>query len=110
MYDATLLELSALSNGTATTVYVGGDVDIATVQRFHAFLHEQLDYTRVLLKVDLADVTYLSPEGLRTLVDLRAHCARRRIIMVMGECSPVALHMFELADLGGVLFGQESTA
>jgi anti-sigma B factor antagonist len=93
--------------GISTVVRVAGGVDLATAPRFAAFLREQLEQTRAVLMVELLDVTYLGSCGLSALLSVREECARRRVDLVFGECSPIVRRAFEVSGLTEVFLGAQ---
>ncbi len=107
MDDGAPLELTARATGAVTIVYVAGEIDISTSERFQSFLGEQVGHEPDVLTVDLADVTFVGSEGLRVLIWLQTECTGRRIRLAIGECSTTVLRAFELTGLTAVLLGDE---
>ncbi|MEV6239345.1 STAS domain-containing protein [Lentzea sp. NPDC051838] len=110
MPDSAPLELSALSDGAATTVHIAGEIDLATADEVQSFLREQLDGTTEAITLRLAEVTFIGSEGLRILIWLRAECARRQVGLVVGDCSPIVVRTFGLCGLTEVFLGEQDTA
>lgn len=104
------LELSASNTGVSTVVRVAGEVDLLTASRFEEFLLDQLAGTHTVLMLDLADVTYLGSAGLSVLLSVRRECERRRVDLVLGQCSRIVLRAFEVSGTTEVFFGDDGTA
>ncbi|GAB2850046.1 STAS domain-containing protein [Lentzea nigeriaca] len=102
------LELTADHVGSSTVVQVAGEIDLATAPAFEAFLRDQLARTRAVLMVDLSGVDYLGSAGLRALLAVRAECDRRRVDLVLGECSFIVRRAFEVSGLTGCFLRGES--
>jgi anti-sigma B factor antagonist len=108
--DATRIELSADHLGVSTVVRVAGEIDLVTAPKLKAFLLEQLDHTHAVLMVEMSGVNHIGSAGLRTLLEVRAECDRRRIDLVFAECSFIVLRTFELSGLTGhFLRGDDAT-
>ncbi|MFC3896770.1 STAS domain-containing protein [Lentzea rhizosphaerae] len=102
------LRLTADHRGVSTVVSVAGEIDLATAPKLEAFLREQLDHTHAVLMVEMSGVNHMGSAGLRTLLEVRAECDRRRIDLVFAECSFIVLRTFELSGLTGFFLRGEN--
>lgn len=79
--------LSIVEDGQHVLVTARGDVDVESVQAFHDGLRRAVARRPAAIRIDLAQITFLGSEGIRTLVLLYESAA--------GHPPPLAIHAGE---------------
>jgi anti-anti-sigma factor len=94
-----LLELEVHNQGTTRLVTLTGEVDIATVDRAYAVLHEAFDGQAETVVLDLSPVTFMDSGGLHLVLDATRAAAARDVRFVVLPGPPDVRRVFDLADV-----------
>jgi anti-sigma B factor antagonist len=97
------LSFSKREKGTAVTVSVAGELDIATRLTFEAYLDEVLSAGPGEIIIDLSRLSFVDAGGLRALVALRARAERQQTPLVLTGVSVRTLRILKIAGLDGHL-------
>jgi anti-anti-sigma factor len=91
--------MSTREEGGVRVIALGGEFDLAGVQRFEAELQRLEGESPDVLVVDLTELQFMDSSGLRALVmaDQRAQKAGRRLAIVPGP--PPVRRVFEITAL-----------
>ena len=81
-----------------TTVFVNGDVDLATADLLSAAADLALHGSPLRVLVDLADVSFFGAAGLTVLLNLRERAERAAIDLVLRAPSPAVLIVLDTVD------------
>ena len=87
-----------------TVVIAGGDIDIASVHRFKAFLENSADPDGAGLVLDMTSVSYLDSRAIATLAEFssRVRVARQRLALVADE-NGIAAKLLYITGLAAVI-------
>lgn len=97
------LQIETRQEGEAAHVVLGGEFDLAGIERFErAIAAVEAQQPRAIV-IDLRELEFMDSSGLRALVmaDDRAQKAGRRLAIVPGP--PVIRRVFEITQLDGRL-------
>jgi anti-sigma B factor antagonist len=85
--------------GTAETVQVRGEVDIATAPLLRAVLDTVVGRRPSRVEIDLSGATFLDPHALGTLTAVRRRLAARHARLVLRDPSPAVVRLLELTGM-----------
>jgi anti-anti-sigma factor len=91
----------------AGSVFVAarGDVDIESVTAFNDGLREAVSRTPTEVRVDLAGITFLGSEGIRSLVLAHAAAAAQGTRLMVTTASPIVRRVLTLTESDWLLGG-----
>lgn len=92
------LRVEVAGDRQVTTVYVEGDVDLATAGLLSAAADRALDGAPLRVVVNLSQVTFFSAAGLTVLLRLRERADRAAIDLVLREPSPAVRTVLDIVD------------
>lgn len=92
------LHIDVTRDEHVTTVYVNGDVDLATAELLSAATDLALQGPPLRVVVDLSEVSFFSAAGLTLLLDLRERTARAAIDLVLRAPSPPVITVLDIVD------------
>ena len=96
--------IESLQRGTAWTLVVSGELDVANAPRLQAALDEMLAANPRQVEIDLSEVSFIDSAGLRTLMGAKDSCDRREVELKLVESvHPGAMTVFEATGLGRLL-------
>jgi len=82
-----------------------GDVDVESVTAFNDGLREAVSRTPPEVRVDLAGITFLGSEGIRTLVLVHGAAAAQGTRLMVTAASPIVLRVLTLTGSDWLLGG-----
>ncbi len=97
------LSLSKREKGTAVTVVVSGELDIATRLDFELYLENILSAAPGQLIVDLSRLSFVDAGGLRALVSLRSRAECQQTPVLLAGVSARTLRILKIVGLDGQL-------
>jgi anti-sigma B factor antagonist len=101
------LEVRTDRFGTSSTVFVLGELDLLTVERFDAAILEALTDPVETLVIDLAAVSFIDSSGIRELLYARRLTAARDVRLVIVPAPERIQRVFSICRLDTVLpFGE----
>lgn len=80
------------------TVFVNGDVDLATADLLSAAVDLALQGSPLRVLVDLSEVSFFSAAGLSVLLNLRERAERAAIDLVLRAPSPAVLIVLDIVN------------
>jgi anti-anti-sigma factor len=86
-----------------TRLLLSGDLDVASVERFHEITRRLMASDCQMLEVDLARVEFMDSAGLASLVTLHRECQQMGIELLFTDESGRQAQLFALAGLDGRL-------
>ena len=98
-----VFEVTASRDGDIVTVVVTGEVDSESVNELTAVCDTELVAGIAVLRLDLADTTFVDSSGLVVLLDLRAAGTERGIALTLVRPSQAVQRILELSELLSVL-------
>jgi anti-sigma B factor antagonist len=97
--DEPALRLELTSAGSRAVLTVAGELDVATVPHFEAFVAERSLTGCAVLDLDLAGLTVIASAGLAAVLELQRDCARRGIGLRLCGAQPSVARVFALSGL-----------
>ena len=97
--------LSIIERDGYVFVAARGDVDVESVTAFNEGLREAVTRTAEDVRVDLAGVTFLGSEGIRTLVLLHDDAAAQGTRVTVTDASPIVRRVLALTESDWLLGG-----
>ncbi|WP_440071393.1 STAS domain-containing protein [Streptosporangium sp. OZ121] len=82
-----------------TVVEVGGEVDLATAPRLHAYLAPLINGATGPLVLDLGAVTFMDARGLTALIAIRAHANTAMVPLRLAALPPLVQRLLRLTRL-----------
>jgi anti-sigma B factor antagonist len=82
-----------------------GDVDVESVTAFNDGLREAVSRTPPEVRVDLAGITFLGSEGIRSLVLAHGAAAAQGTRLMVTAASPIVRRVLTLTESDGLLGG-----
>jgi anti-sigma B factor antagonist len=95
----TVLKFSARKDGTAVTVSITGELDIATRPAFETYLGKILSAEPSLIIMDLSGLSFIDANGLGALVSLHSRARHRQISLLLTGVPARILRLIEVAGL-----------
>ncbi len=92
------LHVEVARDRQVTTLYVEGDVDLATAGLLKAAADLALAEPPLRVVVDLSQVNFFSAAGLRVLLQLREDAYRAAVDVVLSAPSPAVRTVLDVAD------------
>ena len=92
------VEVSRDEHQHVTTVFVNGDVDLATADLFSAAADLALQGAPLRVLVDLSKVSFFSAAGLTVLLNLRQRADRAAVDLVLRAPSPAVLTVLDIVS------------
>jgi anti-sigma B factor antagonist len=90
--------LSIVEDGQEVRVTARGDVDVESVGAFHDGLRTAVARGRAAVSIDLAQVTFLGSEGIRTLVLLYKAAVAQGTRLTVSDASPIVRRVLMLTE------------
>jgi anti-sigma B factor antagonist len=90
--------MSIVEEGQLVRVTARGDVDVESVTAFHDGLHTAVAGGSAAVRIDLAQVTFLGSEGIRTLVLLHESAAAQGTRITVSDASPIVRRVLTLTE------------
>lgn len=97
-WDMPGLHVKVAHDRQVTTLYVDGDVDLATAGQLKAAADAALDGSPLRVVVDLSRVNFFSAAGLRVLLHLREDAYHAAVDVVLRAPSPAVRTVLDIAD------------
>lgn len=95
--------LSIVEDGQHVLVTARGDVDVESVQAFHDGLRTAVARRPAAVCIDLAKITFLGSEGIRTLVLLYESAAAQGTRITVSDASPTVRRVLMLTEADWLL-------
>jgi anti-sigma B factor antagonist len=89
------------ANGAAT-VFVRGDVDLASAPALRSRLFELLCLPIERLTLDLSELDFIDSSGLQVLNDVRKHTAAHDVRFALASVPRCAQRVLEITDMDGL--------
>lgn len=96
------MQIQVKEENGAKIIAVEGRVDTTTAPEFEKKLLEELATTK-LLKIDLADVAYVSSAGLRAFLNGQKYANKNGIEMIIIHVADMVMEVFEMTGFIDIL-------
>jgi anti-sigma B factor antagonist len=96
--DDAAFVMSIVEDGQLVRVTARGDVDVESVTAFHDGLRTAVAGGSAAVRIDLAQVTFLGSEGIRTLVLLHESAAAQGTRITVSDASPIVRRVLTLTE------------
>jgi len=96
--DDDAFALSIVEDGPHVRVTARGDVDVESVKAFHDGLRTAVARGPAAVSIDLAQVTFLGSEGIRTLVLLYESASAQGTRVTVSDASPIVRRVLTLTE------------
>lgn len=96
--DSSALHIEVTREQHVTTVYVNGDVDLATADLLSASADLALQESPLRLILDLSEVSFFSAAGLSALLRLRDRADRAAVDLVLRAPSAAVLNVLDIVN------------
>lgn len=99
------LRIDAKHDASGSTIILEGELDIHTIERFLASIHDALETHPRLIAIDVGAVVFMDSSGLAGLLHASSAASAAGVPFRVSDVSPKVRRMIEVAGLERLLRG-----